>query len=364
MDDERAEIARRRAVLAMVAPGTPLREGLERILRGQTGALIVLGFDSTVESLCDGGFRLDVEFSPTRLRELAKMDGAVVLSDDVGRILRANVQLMPDAGLPTVESGTRHRTAERVGQQTGFPVIAVSHSMSIISLYFDGIRYVVAEPPVVLARANQALATLERYKARLDEVTSALTILEIEDFATLRDAITVLQRLLLVRRIADELGSSVVELGTDGRLLGLQLDELVAGTGGLRELLIHDYLPTEGPPSAAEVEAVVQQLRALSEAEMSELGPIARVLGLPAQGDALDSPVSPRGYRVLARIPRLPPAVADRLVRHFGSLQRLLAATAMDLQTVDGVGEGRARTVREGLARLAENSITSGFRPS
>jgi diadenylate cyclase len=363
VDDERQQIARRRSVLARVAPGTPLREGLERILRGRTGALIVLGSDPVVESLCDGGFRLDVEFSPTRLRELAKMDGAVVLSDDATRILRANVQLMPDAALPTVESGTRHRTAERVGAQTGFPVIAVSHSMSIISLYFDRRRYVVADPPVVLARANQALATLQRYKSRLDEVTAGLTALEIEDAATLRDAIAVLQRLLLVRRIADELGSSVVELGTDGRLLGLQLDELVGGTEGLRELLIHDYLPGGAePPSAEEVDRVIDELRALSEAELSEPGPIARVLGLPTSVDALDLPVSPRGYRVLDRIPRLPPAVVDRLVRRFGTLQGLLAASALDLQTVEGVGEGRARTVREGLARLAEHTITTGYR--
>ena len=235
-------------MLARVAPGTPLRDGLERILRGRTGALIVLGFDQAVEDLCDGGFRLDVEFSSTRLRELCKMDGAVVLNDDATRILRANVQLTPDSTIPTVESGTRHRTAERTGLQTGHPVIAVSHSMSIISLYFGGRRHVVADPPTILGRANQALATLQRYKSRLDEVARALSALEIEDFATLRDAMTVLQRLLMVRRIADELTSNVVELGTDGRLLGLQLDEMLSGTQGLQELLIRDYLPPEQDP--------------------------------------------------------------------------------------------------------------------
>ena len=249
--EDRMSVAAHRAVLARVAPGTPLRDGLERILRGRTGALIVLGFDQAVEDLCDGGFRLDVEFSSTRLRELCKMDGAVVLTDDATRILRANVQLTPDSTIPTVESGTRHRTAERTGLQTGHPVIAVSHSMSIINLYFGGRRHVVADPPTILGRANQALATLQRYKFRLDEVARALSALEIEDFATLRDAMTVLQRLLMVRRIADELTSNVVELGTDGRLLGLQLDEMLSGTQGLQELLIRDYLPPDQTPTGS-----------------------------------------------------------------------------------------------------------------
>ncbi|MTD14524.1 DNA integrity scanning protein DisA [Nakamurella sp. YIM 132087] len=368
---EQRALAALRAVLARVAPGTPLREGLERILRGRTGALIVLGHNPTVEALCDGGFRFDVEFSPTRLRELSKMDGAVILSDDASRIVRANVQLMPDATIPTVESGTRHRTAERVGLQTGLPVIAVSHSMSIISLYHGGVRHVVADPSIILARANQALATLQRYKARLDEVTAALSAMEIEDVATLRDAMTVLQRLLLVRRIAGELSSSVIELGTDGRLLGLQLDELVTGTEGLRELLLRDYLPDlavpgtvvpDGSPDPDEaVELAVDGLRALTEPELLDLAAVARVLGYPTGADGLDVAVSPRGYRLLSGIPRVPQAILDRLIAHFGNLQGLLAATAADLQLVDGVGENRARVVREGLSRLAESSIVDRY---
>ena len=357
--EDRTSVAAQRAVLARVAPGTPLREGLERILRGRTGALIVLGFDQGVEELCDGGFRLDVEFSSTRLRELCKMDGAVVLTDDGTRILRANVQLTPDSTIPTVESGTRHRTAERTGLQTGHPVIAVSHSMSIISLYFGGRRHVVADPPTILGRANQALATLQRYKFRLDEVARALSALEIEDFATLRDAMTVLQRLLMVRRIADELTSNVVELGTDGRLLGLQLEEMLSGTQGLAQLLIRDYLPGEENPKR--VDEIAVALDDLDEVDLLDLTSVARTLGLPTQSDALDAPVSPRGHRLLAGIPRLPPAVLDRLIAHFGNLQGLLAATAADLQEVEGVGEARARVVREGLSRLAESSIVDRY---
>src|SRR5256885_4019578 len=211
-----------RELLGRIAPGTALRDGLERILAGRTGALIVLGYDRVVESLCTGGFALAVALSATRLRELAKMDGAVIVSYDGTRIVRAGVHLMPDPTIPTEESGTRHRTAERVAIQTGFPVISVSQSMHIISVYVAGRRYTLEHPTTILARANQALAALERYKLRLDEVASTLSALEIEDLVTVRDAMSVSQRLEMVRRIADEIEGFVVELGTDGRLLALQ----------------------------------------------------------------------------------------------------------------------------------------------
>ena len=208
-----------RATLAAVAPGTELRDGLERILRGRTGALIVLGHDRTVEQLSTGGFPLDVEFSATRLRELAKMDGGIVLDREASRILRAATQLVPDPSIETSESGTRHRTAERVAKQTGYPVISVSQSMRIVAIYVDGRRHVLEDSSAILSRANQALQTLERYKSRLDEVTGTLSALEIEDLVTVRDVASVLQRLEMVRRIRDEISGYVIELGVDGRLL-------------------------------------------------------------------------------------------------------------------------------------------------
>jgi diadenylate cyclase len=348
-----------RATLAMLAPGTGLRDGLERILRGNTGALIVLGYDKIVDSLCTGGFPLDVEFSATGLRELAKMDGAVVLSTDGHRILRAAVHLMPDPSLPTEESGTRHRTAQRVAAQTGYPVISVSQSMRIIGLYVGGRRYVLDNSAAILSRANQALATLERYKLRLDEVAGTLSALEIEDLVTVRDAMSVSQRLEMVRRIADEIQGYGVELGTDGRLLVLQLDELMAGVDAERELVARDYIPT-GRRSRSLPE-VLEELAGLSATELIDLSLVARAMGYAATPEALESAVSPRGYRLLAKVPRLPGAVVDRLVEHFSSLQQLLAATVDDLQAVDGVGESRARSVREGLSRLAESSILERY---
>lgn len=349
-----------RATLAAVAPGTALRDGLERILRGRTGGIIVLGWDETVADLCTGGFELDVELSAPRLRELSKMDGAVVLDNTYTRIVRAAVHLVPDPAIPTDESGTRHRTAERVAKQTRYPVISVSQSMHMIALYRGSTRYVLEDSATILSRANQALATLERYKLRLDEVSGTLSALEIEDLVTVRDVAAVGQRLEMVRRISSEIEGYVVELGADGRLLSLQLDELVAGVDTDRELIVRDYLPVQTGRSSRTVEGALAALDQLSATELLDLSTVVRMIGY-AGGDALDAAVSPRGYRLLAKVPRLPSLVVERLVEHFGGLQKLLAASIDDLQAVGGVGEARARSVREGLSRLAESSILERY---
>ncbi|GAA2075696.1 DNA integrity scanning diadenylate cyclase DisA [Aeromicrobium halocynthiae] len=347
-----------RSALSMVAPGTRLREGLERILRGRTGALIVVGQDSVVEQISSGGFDLDVPFTATGLRELAKMDGAIVLDASITRILKAGVHLMPDPSIVTEETGTRHRTADRVARQTGLPVISVSASMHLIALYLDEQRHVLEEAAAVIGRANQAIATLERYRHRLDEVTEALSALEIEDLVTVRDVAAVAQRLEMVRRIAGEIETYVLELGSDGRLLALQLEELIGGVGSERELLVRDYMPTGRRRRS--VESVLDELAEIDSPALVELGVVAQALRIGTDA-SLDAPLAPRGYRLLSRIPRLPGTVVDRLIEHFGSLQKLLGASIDDLQAVDGVGDLRARGVREGLSRLAESSILERY---
>lgn len=347
-----------RTVLAAIAPGTGLREGLERILRGRTGALIVLGEDRVVESVSTGGFALDVPFTATGLRELAKMDGAIILDAGAQRILRAAVHLMPDPSIETDESGTRHRTADRVARQTGLPVISVSASMHIIALYLDGTRHVLEDAGAIIGRANQAIATLERYRSRLDEVSDALSALEIEDLVTVRDVAAVAQRLEMVSRIAAEIDQYVLELGTDGRLLALQLEELISGVDAERELVIRDYMPSGRRGRA--VSTVLNDLAGIDSSELVDLTSVATALRIGA-GDSLDHPLAPRGYRLLARVPRLPATVVDRLIDHFGTLQKLLAASIDDLQAVEGVGDLRARGVRDGLSRLAESSILERY---
>ena len=345
-----------RAALAQVAPGTDLREGLERILRGRTGGLIVLGHDEVVERISGGGFGMDVEFTSTGLRELAKMDGAVILDRNATRIVRAAVQLLPDPTIATQETGTRHRTAERVAVQTGFPVISVSKSMETIALYFEGQRKVLEESTVILGKANQALATLERYRQRLDEVGATLSALEVEDLVTVRDVLLVTQRLEMVRRMTSEIDEYVVELGADGRLLDLQLQEVVTGVGSDQVLLLRDYLPDSDG-----YEATITVLDEAEDAALVDLLQLGQLMALASDIEGLDRPLSPRGYRLLGRVPRLPEPVVQRLIEHFGSLQKLLAASIDDLQSVDGVGEARARSVRDALSRLAESSILDRY---
>ena len=263
-----------RSVLAQVAPGTALRDGLERILRGSTGALIVLGQDRVISAISSGGFDVNIDFSATRLRELAKMDGAVICDRDALKIISAAVQLLPDPKIPTDEQGTRHRTADRVSRQSNLPVISVSKSMNIIALYLNGRRYVLEDSATILSKANQALATLERYRARLDEVAGSLSTLEIEDLVTSRDVSTVVQRHEMVRRISNEIAAHVIELGTDGRLLSLQLEELITGTLPDLRYVIADYLPSSGR-KADKVGAILQNLSELDAHELLDVSKIA-----------------------------------------------------------------------------------------
>ncbi|HEY5821613.1 MAG TPA: DNA integrity scanning diadenylate cyclase DisA [Propionibacteriaceae bacterium] len=337
--------------LALMAPGTPLREGFERILRGRTGALIVVGRNKIINDLCTGGFPLDVPYTPTALRELAKMDGAIVLDWEHRRIVRAGVQLMPDASINTVETGTRHRTADRVARQSGLPVVSVSASMSIISLYVDDDRHLVEHSDLILSRANQALQTLERYRGRLWQVTNRLSSLEVQDQVTVKDFALVAQRLEMVRRLELEVDGYVVELGTDGRLLTLQLHELRAGIDDLRTLLEKDYRPEEP------VTFGLGGLAPLSTTELLDPLVVARAVGY-THSEHLDSRIVTRGFRQVAQINRLSPALGERLINHFGNLQTLFGASITELQAVDGVGESRARIIRDGLVRLAESAYT------
>jgi diadenylate cyclase len=343
--------ARRREILAMLAPGTTTRDGIERILRAGRGALIVFGSTPQVMSLCSGGFVMDSPATGQRIAELAKMDGALIVDAEAGRILRANVQLVPDPSIPTEETGTRHRSAERTAKQTGLPVVAVSESLGAVSLYLDGVRYVVDEVATVMFRANQAMSTLERYRARFDEVIELLATRELEDHVTLRDVALALQRAEMLRRIADKLDGHVVELGEEGRMIALQLEELFEPVEPVLEQIVRDYLSDRRRrPSRCVAELAELTTDALLDHER-----VARLLG----GDSsdLDRKVTPRGYRMLGRVPRLPMVVVERLIDHFGALPAILAATTSALGDVEGVGPTRARTIRDWLRRRREQLL-------
>jgi diadenylate cyclase len=343
--------------LRLVAPGSPLREGIERVIQARMGALIVVGAGPDVLSLCSGGFLLDAEFTPQRLSELAKMDGAIILTADCQRIVRANVQLVPDPNIPTSETGTRHRTAERVARQIAVPVVTISEDRSEVCIHVHNLKEAIEPTPRVLARADQALQILARYKARLDTVSSSLSALEVEDLVTVRDVATVLQRAEMVRRIAEEIEGYVVELGADGRLVMLQLEELIGGVEDDRRLVAKDYYASSPD---WELVDVMRRLAALDDETLLDPSEVASVLHLDDHTE-LDSALQPRGFRLLQKIPRLPEVVSDHVVERFTNLQKIMRASEADLVQVEGVGDARARAIKDGLARLAETSILERY---
>lgn len=347
------------AALSAIAPGRPLREGLDRILQANKGALVIVGDGPEVLEICSGGFLVDSSFSPQRMSELAKMDGAIILAADAGRIARANVHLVPSPTVPTVETGTRHRTAERVARSIDVPVIAVSEDMSVITLYRGANKHVLATVARLLGRANQALQTLERYRERLNAVTASLSSLEVEDLVTQREVTIVLQRAEMVRRIAQEVAGYIVELGTDGRLIRLQADELLAGVEDDRRDVIRDYVIDENT-----VDVALRALQGLETDQLLDAGVVADTVALGGRHSAavdLDASAVPRGYRLLGKIPRLPPPVIANIVDRCDNLQKVIGATVEDLATIDGVGEATAEAVKDGLARLAESSILDRY---
>ncbi|MBN3523779.1 DNA integrity scanning diadenylate cyclase DisA [Paenibacillus apiarius] len=338
-------------LLRMVAPGTPFREGLENVLRAKTGALLVVGYSPEVMEVVDGGFSINCDFSPSYLYELAKMDGAIILSEDIKRILYANTQLIPDSSIPSTETGIRHRTAERVAKQTGKLVVSISQRRNIITLYQGSLRYALKEIGVILTKANQAIQTLEKYKAVLVQGMTNLTASEFEELVTLADVVNVLQRIEMVLRIKMEIKRYINELGTEGRLISMQLEELVSNTEEDAWLLVKDYARDESDEKIREIFA---QLKKCTADELLDTHHLIRLLGYPTTSAIQDESISPRGYRVLSKIPRLPNVITHNLVETFHFLPHVMMATIEELDEVDGIGEVRARTIKEGLKRIQE----------
>lgn len=338
-------------ILKMVAPGTVLREGLENILRAKTGALIVVGATEQVMNLMDGGFAIQCDLTPSHLYELAKMDGAIIVSEDLKKVLYANTNLNPDHTIPTSETGTRHRTAERVAKQTGQLVICISQRRNVITLYQGNIKYALRDIGVILTKANQAMQTLEKYKAVLDQALTNLSALEFEELVTLQEVTMVLQRFEMVLRIKSEIRRYITELGSEGRLISMQLDELVSRVDDEAYLLVKDYArlgPNQTP------QQILEQIHELSAEELLDGPALAKILGYGNVVNISDETVSSRGYRLLSKIARLPQPIIENLVEHFDTLNNVLSASIEELDAVEGIGAVRARTIRDGLKRIQE----------
>ncbi|NHN35111.1 DNA integrity scanning diadenylate cyclase DisA [Paenibacillus agricola] len=341
-------------LLQMVAPGTAFRAGLENVLSAKTGALIVVGYSPEVMALVDGGFSIKCDFSPNYLYELAKMDGAIILSEDVKMILYANTQLIPDSAISSSETGIRHRTAERVAKQTSKLVVSISQRRNVITLYQGNLRYSLKDIGVILTKANQAMQTLERYKTVLDQALTNLGASEFEELVELHDVTNVIQRIEMVLRIKAEIKRYIVELGTEGRLISMQLEELVGTLEHEAYLVLKDYVKDFNDEK---IKDLTNSLKRLASEEMLDHYHVARLLGYSTASNSAEETVSPRGYRVLHKIPRMPPIIIQNVVERFGRLPHLMMATIGELDEVEGIGEVRARTIKEGLKRIRDQVL-------
>lgn len=337
--------------LKLLAPGTVLYQGIENVLRAKTGALIVIGYNDQVSHLVTGGFAINTDFSASALYELAKMDGAVILSNDAKRILYANAELSPDPAIQTSETGIRHRSAERTARQTGLAVVAVSQRRDVITLFRGQHKYVFQEENKLLAKANQALQTLEKYRRYLDDGLKTLNALEVEDKVTLGDVCLVVKLMEIVYRIADEIEVYTIQLGNEGRLVRMQLEELSASLDQEYKNVVMDY---ENMESRFTLPLFGELMEALSDEALLDHSRIAGVLGYRDEEEVLDAPLVPRGYRQLAHIPRLPQSIIAKVIHHHSDFQEMLKADSLDLEEVDGVGEVRARAIYEGLRQKRE----------
>jgi diadenylate cyclase len=355
-DDPRRDRRLLEAV-ARIAPGTEMRAGIDDIIRSHEGALIVKGDPAELEFLFSGGIRLDQPFTPQLLYELAKMDGAIIINNGATKLVYANVQLMPDPTIPSSETGTRHRTAERVARQTNALVISISQQRETVTIFLGDVRYQLDPIADVLAKTNQALHTLETYRQRLDQVLTRLTALEFQSAVMLDDVLVVVQRAEMAMRMGEEIERHCVELGSEGRLIHMQLQELIGEIPIERAAVVADYL---GDPELTPADAL-DRLAALSYRELLDFGRLAEAVGYGPEVDPLDHAVSPRGYRVLSHVPRLPDTVIKRVVDRLDGLEAIVRASQRELEAVEGVGAVRAREIREGLRRLQEHNLVDRY---
>ncbi len=339
-------------VLRTISPGTPIRDGLENILKAKTGGLIVIGDSKEVLDIVDGGFSINEEYTPSRLYELAKMDGAIIISSDLKKILFANAQLIPDPLIDTKETGTRHRTAERTAKQTKQLVISISQRRSVITIYKGNYKYVMEDTSKVLERANQALQTAEKYKKVYDREINTLNEYEFNDIVTLENVITVIKRAEMVMKMVEEVQRQVYELGEEGRLVKMQLEEVIGDIEKEEILVIKDYVSKR-----RSAEKVLNEISSLDLSSLQNPSTIAKTLGYENFENFDEIGVYTKGYRLLNKVPKMPSSIVDNLVKSFKSFQHILIADIPALDEVDGIGEIRARSIKQSLQRMQEQFV-------
>ena len=306
-------------VLKKFSPGTSIRSALDDILRARMGALIAIDKENLL-SLVDGGFRVNTKFSAQKLVELAKMDGAIILSEDLKRILYANTLLFPDVHLITRETGTRHKAAERTAKQIGTIVIAVSERKNKITLYYGSFKYELEESSEILRRASETLQVLEKQKEVFNDLISDFNILEINDSVTLSDVCNVLQRIEIINRTSEIVKRYLVELGKEGIIVSMRLKELTKNLDKEKMMIIKDYFSLE----ASKIKSSLEEIGFDALLEVTSMTKILI-------GETHDRLVSTKGFRILGKV-NLSEDKIEVLLNNFKTLDKIFTASKESLK--------------------------------
>jgi len=297
-------------ILKKFSPGTSIRTALEDIMRSGMGALIVVdkeGFSNIVE----GGFKVNCKFSPQRLVELAKMDGAIILSEDLKKILYANTLLFPSIQWSTKETGTRHKAAERTAKQLKTVVIAVSERKNKITIYYKDVNYELEKTSEILRRAAETLQILEKQKEIFNDLMININILEINNLVTISDVCDVLQRIEILKRISDMVKRYLVELGKEGIIVSMRLKELTKNLNKEREMILKDYFKSK----SLRIDSLLEDMNFDFLLETSNL---SKVLF----GESHDKSISPIGIRILSKT-NLSEKEIELLIKNFKTLDKI-----------------------------------------
>ena len=360
-DIKKGEVVDITKILPLVTPGTELRKGLDEILNGNLGALIVLGINDELKSLLQGGINLDVPYGSSRLFELSKMDGAIVVSNDLKKIVSANTHLMPNKEIPSSETGIRHRSAEQTARQTGLPVIAISHRRSIISLFYRDQKYVLQDLRLLLVKSNNSLNNLKDYRLRIDSDLNYLIHNEINSLSTVsEDALSIIQKLLYFFKHSSELDMLVIELGEQGTDIMQSLYEINYGIEETLAMLILDYSTNE--MSKQEALSLVDNLKKMGLRMISDTDKLSEFvsLGTSSTVPSLDFHF-PRGYRILSKIPRLSPTLIEAMIKKYKCISNMLNLDAEELSKDLNINIAQAKYITSQLSSLSENITTDFF---
>ena len=330
-------------------PGQPLRNGVDLVADKKTGALIVIGTSAKLEKISSGGITLNnCSYTPEMLSELAKMDGAIIVDANVNNILKANVHLNPSDNIPTSQTGTRHRTAERVSVETELSVIAVSEESSTIKVFSDNSVNELEESSIIFGKVNESLQSIDRTRRRFDDAVLELGEIEVENTLTNQQVLEVIQRGELLGRLSQQVRKEATDLGEDSGLVMIQIDSLESGVRNTLDLVLKDHLPAK---RFRNINKAVDEIANLTYEELNSIQHLGSVLFM----ESLDEVSTSKGYRILARLPGLPDNLHDSLIQKFKTLPNLLTASTDKLFEVEGIGRSRAQQLREYFDTLLKN---------